>query len=1007
MTPPARPSIRSVLARAGFADLSDASAALDELAELTDVGRDDLVAGAARSADPDAAVRAVLAIARRDARPVREVLADPRGTRNLWRVLGASQGFGDFFLRRPAVLADLVTAGVRLPAAGEMQRQLLAAVDAAEGFAGSDDADAWNALRVAYRRVLLQIAAFDLAAPDPVEAVRDVTAALSDAAAAAIEASLAVARTKISQGMGSRGLFPRDEVVATKLAIIGMGKAGARELNYVSDVDVIFVAGVADDADLDEARGIDIATRLAAQTMRGIDAFETEPPLWEVDANLRPEGRQGALVRTLDSHIAYYQRWAHSWEFQALLKARPLAGDVELGARYVAATAPFVWSSSERAGFVDSVQAMRERVSDNIARDEVDRQVKLGPGGLRDVEFTVQLLQLVHGRSDELVRERGTLSALEALVDRGYIGRGDAAAFATDYRLLRLLEHRLQLQQLRRTHLIPSDDERRRILARSTGLFDPAVGAAGGTATDITATWRRVRDEVRDIHVRMFYRPLLSAVAATQDDARALTGDEAHDRLSAIGFRDAKSALRHIGALTRGVSRKVTVQRTLMPVMLRWFAEGVDPDYGLVAYRRISERLGESSWFLRMLRDSAGAAESLTMLLSGSRYVGELMEWIPESVGWLDSAEQLRPRAMEVLDLEARAIQRRRPSLDDAMRAIRGIRRRELLRTAIGSMLGELSIKDVTTALTTITDVTLQATLRAVRRDVVPDEHASIEFAIIGMGRYGGGEVGFGSDADVLYVYRAPDLDPQVAESYARRIVSTLREASQDHRVPLDLDADLRPEGRNGPIVRTLEAYRAYYARWSVSWEAQALLRARAVAGTPELRDDFMAMVDEVRYPAQAKTEDVREIKRIKARVESERIPKGVDPSRHLKLGPGGLSDVEWLVQLLQMQHAHRIADLRTPRTLHALQAAYDEGILTEEQAQQLGAAWRLATRLRSANTLLTGSNSDVLPTDSHALDGVARILEMPPGSAWEIEEDWLRTARRARRTYENVFYDL
>ena len=996
-----RVSTRSRLAGAGFADIGAATAALDELHETTGIPRDDLISGGARSADPDAAVRAILDVARRDPDPVRRVLTEGDSARLLWRIVGASAGFGEFFLRHPDLLDDLIGPTGALPSLEGMTERLLASVGTEDGMARAVGSDAWNALRVAYRRELLRITAVDLSAPDPVEVVRAVSSALSDAASAALEASLAVARAMLADQ------YTLDEINATRLAIIGMGKAGARELNYVSDVDVIFVAGAVSGAEISDERMIDIATRLAKHTMWGLSEFETEPPLWEVDANLRPEGKKGALVRTLDSHLAYYERWADLWEFQALLKAREMAGDLELGSDYVARTRPLVWASSERDGFVDGVQAMRGRVSDNIPPEEARRQLKLGPGGLRDVEFTVQLLQLVHGRGDESVRARGTLDALDALVERGYIGRDDAAAFGTDYRILRLLEHRIQLQYLRRTHLMPEETDERRVLARSTGLFDVSARVAGGLASDVTATWNRVRNEVRDIHVRLFYRPLLSAVASTEYDSRSLTGSEAHDRLAAIGFRDPRGALSHIAALTKGVSRKKTVQRTLLPVMLRWFAEGVDPDYGLVAYRRISERLGDSPWFLRMLRDSTGAAESLTMLLSGSRYVGELMEWIPESVAWLDSAEQLRPRAYEVLHHEAAAVLKRRGTLPEAARRIREIRRRELLRTAMASMTGALSIKDVTTSLTAITDMTIQSLLVAVRREVVPAEHRDMQFAIIGMGRYGGAEVGFGSDADVLFVYDPGPVDSQVADQLARKIVAQLREQSDDARVPLELDAELRPEGRKGPIARTLAAYRTYYARWSVSWEAQALLRARPVAGDAELLDDVMAMVDDIRYPAHATESDVREIKRIKARVESERMPGGVDPARHLKLGPGALADVEWLAQLMQMKYAHSIPDLRTPRTLHALQAAYHHELLSEEDARQLGAAWRLATRLRSANTLLTGTTSDILPTDNHALDGIARILEHAPGSARELEEEWLRVARRARRTYEDVFYDL
>jgi len=373
-----------------------------------------------------------------------------------------------------------------------------------------------------------------------------------------------------------------------------MGKCGARELNYVSDVDVIFVAGTDDESLVSESRAVDIGTRLAVQTMRGISGVEIEPPLWEVDPNLRPEGKQGALVRTLDSHVAYYERWAKSWEFQALLKARPIAGNRVLGDAYIDAVQPRVWASAARENFVDSVQRMRERVTDHIPQDEVAQQIKLGPGGIRDVEFTVQLLQLVHGLSDEAIRQRGTLSAINALVAEGYIGRTDAAAFARDYRLLRVLEHRLQLRRLSRTHLMPTDPDELRVLARATGLAD--------TGAELVSQWESIKREVRDIHVRLFYRPLLSAVAALPAEERALSEDQAHDRLAAIGFLDPPGALRHIRALTTGLSRKATIQRHLMPVMIRWFADGVDPDYGLISFRRLSERLGDTPWFLRMLR---------------------------------------------------------------------------------------------------------------------------------------------------------------------------------------------------------------------------------------------------------------------------------------------------------------------------------------------------------------------------------------------------------------------
>ncbi|UUE19036.1 bifunctional [glutamine synthetase] adenylyltransferase/[glutamine synthetase]-adenylyl-L-tyrosine phosphorylase [Microbacterium sp. J1-1] len=980
----------SALARLGFAELSEAAASLTELAEILDRPHGVLLE-ADDAADPDAAVRGLLRVARRDAGPLRALLDDEVTRRQVWRVFGASEGLADFFLRHPEQLSVLEGSISGLPTSRELQERLLASVGARDGFAQTGDDDAVVAIRVAYRRCLAAIAAYDLTHPSPATIVAEVSAALADLAGAALEASLAVARTRLHESLST------DEVAATRLAVIGMGKAGARELNYVSDVDVIFVGGTRDEDVVSEAKAMDIATRLARETMRNLSGIEIEPPLWEVDAALRPEGKQGALVRSVASHLAYYDRWAKSWEFQALLKARPLAGDPELGAEYIAAVQPKIWSSAARQDFVESVQRMRERVMEYIDPEDVPYQLKLGAGGLRDIEFTVQLLQLVHGLTDETLRTRGTLESLDALVAGGYIGRADAATFADDYRVLRLMEHRLQLRELSRTHLMPRTPAGLRVLARASGLAE-----SGGA---VWSRWESVRREVREIHTRLFYRPLLSAVAGLPEEERTLSAAQAHDRLAAIGFRDPAGALRHIGALTSGLSRKATIQRHLMPIMVRWFADGSDPDYALLAFRRISERLGDTPWFLRMLRDSSGAAESLTRLLSSSRYIGELLEWIPESVAWLDSSGRLRPRGAAALDEEARAIQTRHETIGDALRAVRALRRRELLRTAMGAVLGVLTIEEVATALTDITEATIQAALRAVLREVVPAEDEDLDFAVIAMGRFGGAELGFGSDADILYVYDANGVDPQRAQKLATQIVAGLREHVTDHRLPLDLDADLRPEGRNGPVVRSIEAYTEYYRRWSLSWEAQALLRARGVAGSTKLIEKFTALADTIRYPEAVDLQSTREIKRIKARVEGERLPQGADPRRHLKLGPGTLSDVEWLVQMLQLQHAHAIPGLRTTSTLGALDAAVEAGLVTEDDAERLREAWRLSSRLRSAITLLTGKTSDLLPVDRRQLDAIGRLLGYPDRSATELEEDYLGVTRRARKTFEDLFY--
>jgi glutamate-ammonia-ligase adenylyltransferase len=323
-----------------------------------------------------------------------------------------------------------------------------------------------------------------------------------------------------------------------------------------------------------------------------------------------------------------------------------------------------------------------------------------------------------------------------------------------------------------------------------------------------------------------------------------------------------------------------------------------------------------------------------------------------------------------------------------------------VLRLAIAAVLDLIDVQTLGRSLTDVTTALLTGALASVHT-----HDDDLEFAIIAMGRYGGQELGFGSDADVIYVYRATGLSGDAAQTRAEFIVAEILRLTEDVRLPLDLDINLRPEGKNGAVARSLESYRAYYKRWSLTWEAQALLRARAVAGSPELMRDFEALADEVRFPAQIAEKDVREVKRIKARVESERLPQGADPARHLKLGRGSLSDVEWFVQLMELQHGYAVPALRTTSTLGALDVAVAEDFIPEGEALRLKDAWVFASRTRSAATLWAAKTQDVLPSDRKQLEGIARLMGYPPGSASELDDDYLRVTRLARAVFEKRFY--
>jgi glutamate-ammonia-ligase adenylyltransferase len=989
-----RSSSLSELAKYGFADLSSTFPKLEQLVRAVgDNGRSAL-SSLALSANPDQALNYLLNLAELDSSKIKKLLGKEDSANRLCRLLGASEAMGDLLMRRPELIASFEKPITGLRSAAELRDSL---VDSVAGDLGEkfEATNLWSKLRAAYRRELLQIAIFDLEQADAEAGLPKVAASLADLAGAALDAAIEVARAELKTST-EFGNYTAEEVDQTRLAVIAMGKCGARELNYISDVDVIFVAESLTDQS-ENSKTLEIATRIATRMMRAIDANAPEPMLWQVDANLRPEGKSGALVRTLDSHVAYYDRWAQSWEFQALLKARPIAGDMVLGQSYVAALAPKVWASAAREGFVESAQKMRERVTENIADSEIDAQIKLGPGGLRDIEFTVQLLQLVHGRSDESLRHRDTLGAIAALAAGSYIGRSEADAFSRHYRFLRLLEHRIQLSQMRRTHLMPQTEAARRALARNFGTKQ--------TAEDLIKRWDGVKLEVRGLHQKIFYRPLLSAVAKIDDVGLELTSVQAQDRLAAIGFTDPKSALAHIAALTTGLSRRSAIQRQLLPVLLQWFTEGTDPDSALLAFRRLSEDLGESHWYLRMLRDSSGAAERMTKVLSNSRLATGLFERIPEGAAWFEDPAELQPVAMDVLRAELDAITDRHEDIEIAAAAIRQIRRRETLRIAMGAVLGELNIHQVSTALSELSELYLRAMLSTIRESAdFSNSSKQLDFAIVAMGRFGGEELGFGSDADIMYVYEAAE-DSEAAQKTAEQIVSRLKVLSADNILEFEIDIDLRPEGKNGAVARSIDSYESYYERWANTWEAQALLRARVIAGSESLKQRFTALIDRYRYPAQLEPSAIVEIRRIKARVESERLPQGADAKRHLKLGRGSLSDVEWLVQLFQLRFGDKHPTIRTARTLDALSAMVEVELIERHDALVLAEAWTLASRVRSASVLWSNKRTDVLPTDRRQLEGIARILEYPAGGAARLEEDYLAFTRRARMVFERLFF--
>lgn len=886
---------------------------------------------------------------------------DPAAVRLLFERLLETQGAGriladEVVARAVAAVGGASRSLARLLVSDELALAVLAGDDPIDLSRAQNGDDLVRSRRLAF----LAIARDDLCGTDVLETTGS---RLSDLADGVLAAACRLA------GAGEVGL-----------AVVAMGKHGARELNYSSDVDIVFVAG--DEADL------------AAATAAAREVVRLAGAAFRVDTDLRPEGRNGPLVRSLESYSAYWQKWAQPWEFQALLKARHSAGDVSTGEVFVARALESVWSRRFDADDLAQLRAMKGRAEEIVLRKGLShRELKRGTGGIRDIEFAVQLLQLVHGQSDASLRARSTLDALAALAE-GYVDPADASTLALAYRFLRTVEHRLQLIDEVRTHTVPEPGPARDHLVRVLGFGEPLAGRRR-RSDRFDEVLSRYQSSVRSIHERLYFRPLLEVFAGTAGPT-FVSETVATERLAAFGFREAERTRQALAELTRGLTRSSRLMQQLLPVLLGWLSETPDPDLGLLALRNFAGLPHQRDVVVASFRDSPELARRLCVILGTSRAIGDLALRHPDLALRLGSDAELAPPAEEAL-VEAAGGGRGEPS-----RSLRRLVGRETLRLAAGEILGVLPTSLVPRQLAALADAALTGALEAAS--------PALPFAIVAVGRLGGAELSYGSDLDVLFLYEGSGpIDAAEGEATVARVMGVLNGATPAERI-WTVDASLRPEGRKGPLARSLAAHREYHDRWLSAWERQALIRARPLAGDDDLLRRFMGLVEETVWERELSPDDVREIRRLKARTEKERIPAGEDPRFHLKLGRGSLADIEWTVQLLQL--VHRVRGANTRLALAGLERA---GALSREDASILETAlsflestrnrWHLVGNYVSgAGGPATHTGSDSLPQSPEALRRLARSLGESPA---ELRENYRRVTRRARSVVERCFYEL
>jgi glutamate-ammonia-ligase adenylyltransferase len=873
-----------------------------------------------------------------------------------------------------------------------------------------------DALRRYKQREVLRIGVMDILG---VLDLPEVAQAFSDFADACVQIAYEIAHEELSSRYGMNG--------TPAFAAIGMGKLGGRELNYSSDIDLIFVhhdevgvTGKLTGAQYAERLAQEIVNVLARNTERGF--------VFRVDLRLRPEGRYGPPSRSLSSYRNYYESWAETWERQALIKARFVAGDPRVGEAFVRMAEEYTYQSYVPAEWVEDIRHNKRRLEQKAAlADETHTNVKIGEGGIRDIEFAVQLLQLLVGGQHPSVRTGNTLEALQRLRREGFLTPEEAIILRESYCFLRTVEHRLQILYEQQTQKLPADPRQLELLARRMGFEN---------AEYFRETYDRVRAQVREIFLRVFYgeagdrvmqqqestlRDLLSAI----DDPRAQ--EKVRQHLEQNGFRDPQAALRllqiplmgtdagieeatAIQSITHGAASPAMRQSFLRiaPALMTYASRSPSPDDALLGIETLALALpnraqlytafADSPEVLRRLVELAGASPPTMRLLSNHQelldtlFSEEIIEHEPK--GREQMLYDLRQRLGLPEELRP-GTQRGYP--ERPAQTIASFIRRERLRIIARDVWGEARGVDTAKDLTNLTEAVLECVLQMVQASAIEKnpqwEEVLRSVAIIGMGKLGGWELGYASDADILFVFEHPASVPH-SEAYA--VTAKMCEEflqfcrlvrAQD--VPLEVDARLRPEGRFGAIVRTVDDYRQYYLTRGETWERQALIKARSVAGNPTVGERWRQMVeDEVVYARGLSDEELESIRHIKRRVENERL-KPEYRWRDVKLGHGGMVDTEFTVQTWQLRVGKQHRSVRHTSTLSALYALRMIALVSPADSRNVAEAYPLWSTIRNALTLRHGMPRDVIPDDEAELRVLARILgrEEPAQMLQEFEQ--------------------
>lgn len=958
-----------------------------------------LLAHLSGSADPDAALNNVERFAA-EQQDIGSFLLSCRSAPDfllsLITIFGASRFFSTFLLSASDKSLSLLSSPGFLSASGgkEWLSARLASLLAVE----SDDKSFFRQLRQFRKQEMLRIGLRDLLnKADLRETVEDLSNLAEVCLQKAYEWAEASTRSRYGRPLIER---PDGSSRCAAFAVIAMGKLGGRELNFSSDVDLMYVYTADGETEGTPGHGgvlnritnhqyfIKIAEKLSA----AIGEKTEDGFVFRVDLRLRPEGQRGPLAQSLGGYETYYESWGQTWERSALIKARPVAGDETLGREFVERITPFVYRKYLDYSAIAEIRDMKQKINKDVdLKGRTHRDVKLGYGGIREIEFVIQALQLIYAGRDRSLREKSALKALHRLSQKGLITYEEHAVLSKAYVFLRMVEHRIQIADDLQTQTIPSEERELCSLARRAGYRER------GKETELL---------LRDYHLHT------SMVRTMYDDLFAFTGEEGNREpalddyhlildpqtqeqeaaalLKKHGFQEPEKACRNVLLLREGTAfvhqtpRSRKLFQEIFPSLFHEIVTSADPDLALNHLESFLAAQGSWEAFQSLIKIDAAAVRVLVTIFANSEYFSRMLVGRPallENLLESRKAYGIGTKAVfarELADLLARA-----PGVPEKLDALRRFKHQEEIRLGMADLVSRVSQRSVSRDLSKLAEVCLEAALQLALAETARrygGTDSSSGLAVIGVGKMGGRELTYGSDLDILFVYSESRAGIPAGISVfeffsktAEKAIAYLSALTREGFV-FRVDTRLRPTGSKGPLVQSIEAFKNYYTGQAETWELQALLRAHPVAGDPSVGEEFCSVIQPLIYREADRTALAADIRSMRRRMEDE-IGKKSAALYNIKQGEGGIVDIEFLVQYLQLLHGARHCRIRVPGTQNALKAIGRQGLLSREDHRFLLGAYLFLRRLESRMRIVSNQAATELSRDPRQLRPLAHRM--------------------------------